>query len=145
MQIADYEAKDSRAVVALWRASFEHGVGIQDPHPIEAQHKHLVEQVVPNHRVRVVFDGPDVVAFMASTPASIAQLYVAVDRIGQGVGSSLMAIAKSESAGSLWLYTFTRNANARRFYERHGFVETERESENMWKTEAIRYVWQRAD
>ena len=38
---------------------------------------------------------------------------------------------------------FAQNTNARRFYERQGFVEVERESENMWKLEAIKYKWVR--
>ena len=143
MRIADYEPHHARALVGLWRASFEHGVGIKDHHPIEEQRAYFFDQVVPSNRVRVALDGPDVIAFMASTPESIAQLFVSVSYIGQGIGSQFVNLAKSESAGSLWLYTFVQNANARRFYERHGFVETARESENMWKLEAIRYGWQR--
>jgi GNAT superfamily N-acetyltransferase len=143
VRISDYEPHQSRVVVELWRASFEHGVGIKDHHPIDEQHAHFVEQVVPVNRVRVALDGPAVVAFMASTPESISQLYVRVAHIGQGIGSVLVELAKSESVGSLWLYTFARNAIARRFYERHGFVETGRESGNMWKLEAIRYCWER--
>lgn len=143
MRVCDYEPHQSRAVVQLCRASFEHGVGIKDPHPIEEQHAHFVEQVVPCSKVRVALAGTEVVAFMASTPQSISQLYVAVANIGQGIGSVLVELAKSESEGSLWLYTFAQNTNARRFYERHGFVEKERESENMWKLEAIKYCWSR--
>lgn len=145
MQIVDYEAHQSRAVVELWRASFEHGVGIKDHHPIEEQHAHWVERVVPVSRVRVVVAGQEVLAFMASTSESIAHLYVRVGSIGQGIGSALVKLAKTESAGSLWLYTFARNTNARRFYERQGFVETERESRNMWQLEAIRYHWKRGE
>ena len=145
MQISDYSPHQSWAVVRLCRASFEHGVGIKDHHPIEDQHAHFVEQIVPNTRVRVVLSGNDVVAFMASTHDSISQLYVDVNHIRQGIGSELIGMAKAESSGSLWLYTFAQNTNARRFYEHHGFVETERESENMWKLEAIRYCWQQAE
>ena len=141
MQIRNYEPNQARAVVELWRASFEYGVGIKDHHPFEEQHAHFVDEVVPSNAIRVMVDGQDVVAFMASTPESIAHLYVRVSNMGQGIGSRLLELAKAESVGSLWLYTFARNMIARRFYEHHGFTETERESQNMWQLEAIRYSW----
>ncbi len=143
--ISDFSAHQTDDVVRLWRASFEHGVGITDHHPIEDQRRFFLEQVVPNHRVRVALADAAVVGVVASTPASVELLYVKVERIGQGVGSRLLAQAQQESCGSLWLYTFACTANARRFYERHGFREIERESENMWKLEAIRYQWTRSE
>lgn len=143
VHIDDYRPPDARAIVEMWRASFEHGVGIVDHHPIEDQLAYFLEGVVPGNRVRVARTGDEIVAFMGTTPESVSQLYVRVSRIGQGIGTRLLDIAKAESIGRLWLYTFARNAAARRFYEHHGFRETERESENMWKIEAIRYEWVR--
>lgn len=143
LRIADYAPDDARELVALWRASFEHGVGITDHHPIEDLLKFFLEQVVPNNRVRVAKKQAVIVGFIASQPDSVSHLYVRVDNIGQGIGALLLNLAKAESSGSLWLYTFAQNQNARRFYEKHGFKEVERESENMWKLEAIRYVWVR--
>jgi ribosomal protein S18 acetylase RimI-like enzyme len=87
-----------------------------------------------------------IVVFMASTPQSVVQLFVRVGEHGRGIGTRLLELAKAESQGSLWLYTFARNVAACRFYERHGFRETERErpAENMYRLEAIKYVWERA-
>lgn len=141
--ITDFEPRQADEVVRLWRASFEHGVGITDHHPIADQLRFFVEEVVPNARVRVVSDGPAIVGFLAARPESVSHLYVKVEKIGRGIGSRLLALAKEESCGRLWLYTFARNSNARRFYERHGFREVERECENMWKLEAIKYQWVR--
>lgn len=143
MVVLDYRPEQAQAVVALWRASFEHGMGIVDHHPISEQMAYFLSEVVATNRVRVVLEGEAIVAFMASTPESIAQLFVRVADLGRGIGSKLMERAKAESNGGLWLYTFARNTRARRFYERHGFVEAGRESENMWKLEAIRYEWVR--
>jgi putative acetyltransferase len=143
MQIAEYETKYARELVEMWRASFERGVGVTDPHPIEDQLNFFFRQVVPNNKVRVVLEESAIVAFMASTPESVSHLYVSVQSIGQGIGSELLGLAKAESCGSLWLHTFTQNQNARRFYESHGFTEVERESENMWKLESIKYQWRR--
>jgi ribosomal protein S18 acetylase RimI-like enzyme len=145
IQIADYDARAAPALVETWRASFEHGVGITDPHPLQDQLKFFEEQVVPNNVVRIALRGPAIVGFLASTPQSVSHLYVRVQNIGQGIGSRLLDLAKADSDGSLWLYTFAQNENARRFYERRGFKEVERECENMWKLEAIRYQWQRSE
>ena len=143
MRIAAYEPDDAQELVAMWRASFEHGVGITDHHPLEDQLKFFLEQVVPNNRVRVAKDHTIIVGFMASRSDSLSHLYVRVQNVGQGIGTQLLNLAKKESSGSLWLYTFAQNQNARRFYQKHGFREVERESENMWKREAIKHVWVR--
>jgi ribosomal protein S18 acetylase RimI-like enzyme len=143
MQIAEYEAKYARELVEVWRASFERGVGVTDPYPIEDQLAFLLREVVPNNKVGVVLEESAIVAFMASTPESVSHLYVSAQSIGQGIGSELLGLAKAESCGSLWLHTFTQNQNARRFYESHGSTEVERESENMWKLESIKYQWRR--
>jgi ribosomal protein S18 acetylase RimI-like enzyme len=144
VNIAAYEAGDAHELVQMWRASFERGVGITDQNPIEDQLQFFVRDVVPQNTVRVVKDQGAIVAFLASTPASIAHLYVKVQYLGRGIGTELLALAKAESQGSLWLYTFAQNQNARRFYEHHGFKEVERESESMFKLEAIKYVWLRS-
>lgn len=143
LAITVFEPHQTDEVVRMWRASFEHGVGITDHHPIEDQRKFFVDEIVPSYTVRVAVDGAVIVGVMATKPESVELLYVRVQSIGQGIGSRLLALAKQESCGSLWLYTFAGNANARRFYERHGFQEVERESENMWKLEAIKYRWVR--
>lgn len=144
MQAGPYADADAPELVRMWRASFEHGVGITDPHPIDEQLQYFLREVVPTHVVRVVRDDGAIVAFLASTPETIAHLYVKVSHHGRGIGSMLVRLAQAESCGSLWLYTFERNHVARRFYQRHGFSEVERESQNMFRLEAIKYLWQRA-
>ncbi len=143
MRIEDFRPQYERPLVELWRKSFEHGVGITDPHPLEDQIAYFRTTVLPGNKVRVSLLGSDLAGFIASTPQSIECLYVAVPHIGRGIGSQLLELAKSESAGSLWLYTFAQNANARSFYERHGFVDAGHGFENMWNLEDIKYVWSR--
>jgi len=142
--IVPFEPTHTEDLVRMWHASFEHGVGIVDPHPIESRRAYFLREVVPGTTVRVAQSGGAVVGFMASTPESIAHLYVKVEHIGQGIGTQLLALAKQSSAGSLGLFAFSRNHQACRFYQRHGFVEVGRESENMYRIEAIQYLWRRA-
>ena len=56
----------------------------------------------------------------------VDQLYVEPDLTGRGIGSALLAVAKRERPQGLQLWAFQTNTGARRFYERHGFVEAER-------------------
>lgn len=59
----------------------------------------------------------------------------------RGIGSQLIKWAKSQSAGSLWLYTFARNTVAQAFYEHHGFRVVARGFEPAWQLEDIKYQW----
>lgn len=144
MRFESFDHADALTLVHMWRASFEFGVGIKDPHPIDEQVAFLFEQLVPNNRLLVAKDGQTIVGFCASNPQSVAALYVRVENIGRGIGTELLRRAQRESSGSLWLYTFAQNQRARRFYERRGFVATAHGFENMWQLEDIRYEWSRA-
>jgi GNAT superfamily N-acetyltransferase len=64
---------------------------------------------------------------------------------GRGVGSELLEIAK-RSFDRLQLWTFQRNAPARRFYEARGFalVEQTDGAGNEEKEPDARYLWTRA-
>ena len=127
-----FEATLADALVPMWREAFEHGVGIVDPNPIEAQRAYLLEQVLPAHEVTVVLEGDTLVGFLACTAESVGQLHVRVGWHGRGIGRALLRRAMDASAGSLWLYTFARNQRARRFYERNGFVATAFGFEPTW-------------
>jgi putative acetyltransferase len=85
-----------------------------------------------------------VIGFIAFREGWIDQLYVLPHRQSQGVGRALLGIAKDVSS-SLMLWTFQRNAPARRFYEKQGFVavrETDG-SRNEEREPDVLYLWQR--
>ena len=56
----------------------------------------------------------------------VDQLYVEPGLTGRGIGSALLALAQRERPEGLQSWAFQTNAGARRFYERHGFVEVRR-------------------
>ena len=140
--IVPYRSEMLQPLVDLWRESFEHGVGVVDPHPIEEQRQYLVEHVAAHFEVRVAMRDAAIVGFVASDAESISQLYVRVGCLRQGIGSRLVELAKSRSSGSLWLFTFARNAVARRFYERHGFEVIAHGFEPTWQLEDVKYRWE---
>lgn len=139
--ITDFEPAETLALVRMWRASFEHGVGIVDPHPIEQQVAYFETTVRGANHVHVARAGGAMVGFMACTRGSVAQLYVHVDHLGRGVGTLLLQRAKQDSGGSLWLHTFARNRRARRFYEHHGFAAAAFGFEPFWQLDDVRYEW----
>ena len=77
----------------------------------------------------------------------VDHLYVDPDCQNRGQGSTLLALAKSLSAGELHLWAFERNQAARSFYERRGFraVEFGDGSTNQEGEPDVRYRWQRAE
>ncbi len=139
--VSDFEPATTQALVRMWRASFELGVGITDPHPIEGQIQFFLSEVVPKNKVRVAWQRGRLVGFMASNPESITQLYVHVEHLRQGIGSRFVRVAQAESSGSPWLFTFARNQRACQFYERHGFTVTARGFEPFWQLEDVKYTW----
>jgi putative acetyltransferase len=68
--------------------------------------------------------GEAVMGFIAFRDLWIDQLYVLPHAQGQGIGDALLRVAQAGSV-CLQLWTFQRNAAARRFYERRGFVAVE--------------------
>lgn len=85
------------------------------------------------------------IGFVAFREGWIDQLYVLPHRQRQGAGSALLEVAKAASP-ALSLWTFQRNAAARRFYEARGFVAV-RETDGCGNEERepdILYRWERA-
>jgi GNAT superfamily N-acetyltransferase len=141
LRVEDFQSQDTDALVWMWRESFEHGVGVIDPHPFEEQVEYLRSKVLPVNRARVLKEGERIVGFLASNSESVAQLYVRVQHIGQGIGTRLLRLAQSESSGSLWLFTFARNLRACRFYEHRGFIAVAHGFEPTWKLDDVKYQW----
>lgn len=141
VSIEEFRADHARDLIPMWRESFELGVGVEDPHPIAEQEKYFWAEVVPNNAIRVAFLEGRMVGFVAASRTSIAQLYVRKGFHRLGIGSRLLEWSKSQSDGSLWLFTFERNVGARAFYERHGFRIVARGFEPMWKLDDLKYEW----
>jgi len=112
-------------------------------HPDEGVLRWFAEVLSRQTDMWVAETGGTIIGVMALSDAMIEQLYVAPDRCGSGVGSALVAVAKSQRPGGLQLWTFQTNTGARRFYERHGFfaVEWGDGQTNENNAPDVRYVW----
>jgi ribosomal protein S18 acetylase RimI-like enzyme len=141
INIVEFDAARTDELVRMWRESFEFGVGVVDPHPIEDQREAFVRTVAPNNSVRMALFDDRLVGFIAATKESITHLYVRVGHYHCGIGTQLLAWAKAQSGGKLWLYAFARNAIACAFYEKHGFRIIARGFEPTWQLDDVKYEW----
>lgn len=86
----------------------------------------------------------DIIGFIAFREGWVDQLYVLPGHQKRGIGAALLGVAKAVQP-TLQLWTFQKNALARRFYEKHGFVAL-RETDGRDNEEGepdILYRWQR--
>lgn len=88
-----------------------------------------------------------VVGFAHLTPSWLDGLYVAPATQQQGIGSDLLALAKSVRPHGFGLWVFEMNEPAREFYRRRGFLELESTdgAANEEHAPDVKMVWPGAD
>lgn len=108
--------------------------------------RHYREDVFAADTVFVADDDGTIAGYLSlSGDRFISNLYLAAQARGQGVGTRLLARAKTQSPQDLRLWTFVANTGARRFYERQGFGEIRRtDGDNEEGLPDILYGWQGA-
>jgi putative acetyltransferase len=137
------ELEDMDRAAAVHRASFDHALptlaGIHTP---EEDRWFFRERVFAICQLWGHLDNQELVGIIAFREGWIDQLYVLPSLQGRGIGTALLKIAQSRFP-SLSLWTFQRNAAARRFYERHGFTlvkETDGSANDEKEPDAL-YCW----
>lgn len=125
-----------------WRATFD----FPPAHPDDDVRRWLAQELVPRTETWVAVDPADgdrIVGLMALSASMLEQLYVAPDWIGRGLGRRFLGLAKERRPEGFELYCFVANANARRFYEHHGFtaVAFGDGSNNQERQPDVRYAW----
>jgi ribosomal protein S18 acetylase RimI-like enzyme len=136
-------AEDSTAVAEVFLASFTATYAFPLAHTADDVRAWIRDVLVATAETWVAVDGASVVGMMAVGPGELDQLYVAPDRLGEGIGSALLRVAKRRSPEGLRLYTFQVNDRARRFYERNGFVAEAfgDGAGNEERQPDVRYAW----
>lgn len=136
---------DMVAAARVHRASFEHALpwlaGLHTPDEYVWFYR---ERIFATCSVWGAFEANEMRGVIAFRNGWIEQLYVLPEVQGRGLGSELLDVAKRASA-RLQLWTFQRNAPARRFYEARGFVLVEQTdgARNEEKEPDARYLWTR--
>ena len=114
-------------------------------HSADEYHTFYRDEVILKDELWGVFDGSRLRGFIALLSGWIDHLYVDPAIHRAGIGSSLVRLAQ-EKQSELRLYTFQSNVNARKFYEKHGFVieELNDGERNEEKMPDITYQWVRS-
>lgn len=104
---------------------------------------YFARHVLVHEEVLVAEVNERVVGFMALEGDHVDHLYIAPSFQGRGIGDKLLAMAKELRPDGLTLWTFQRNARARRFYEARGFIASEFNdgSRNVEREPDVLYVW----
>ncbi len=103
--------------------------------PLAEEWRQYLQSMPAKHTLLVAEHAGDVVGFIrfgpceetpeAESEAEIYGFYVMPQRIGEGIGRSLLAAAvgslRQQAYVSVVLWTFSGNGRAERFYERSGF------------------------
>ncbi|MER5994683.1 GNAT family N-acetyltransferase [Streptomyces viridosporus] len=138
-------ADDADAAAEVWLRSFTAALpSVVRPRSDDEVRAYFRHVLVPSRETWVAEPaGGGVVGVMALEGEELAQLYLAPEWRGRGVGDRFVALAKELRPRGLSLWTFQVNAPARRFYERHGFTAVERTdgSGNEEREPDVRYVW----
>ena len=139
------ELSDMDAAARVHRIAFDHALPtLKGLHTPDEDRWFFRERVFACCEMWGVFGGSGMRGMIAFREEWIDQLYVLPEAQDQGVGSSLLEVAQA-SHGLLQLWTFQRNADARRFYEARGFrlVDETDGSRNEEKEPDALYLWTR--
>lgn len=136
---------DMDAAAHVHRAAFDHALPwLAGLHTPDEDRWFYRERVFPSCTLWGAFDHGALTGFIALHDDWIEQLYVLPQAQGRGIGSELLDVAR-RGADRLQLWTFQRNARARRFYEARGFalVEQTDGARNEEREPDARYLWER--
>ncbi len=120
---------EAQAAMAVQRATLSVTLpSLHNPHSAD-EDRVWIRGVFANLSVWLAIDDEQVIGIASRNAEWVNQLYVAPKRTGEGIGQRLLETMLAEAAAAsipvLKLWTFQRNAGARRFYERNGFVAVE--------------------
>jgi ribosomal protein S18 acetylase RimI-like enzyme len=147
----DFEIRSARpfdapAIAVIHRNALRGALPhLPDLHTSEEDVAFFRDRVLTRCEVWVDTDGNGtVVGFCGVSEGWIEHFYVAPSHQGRGVGSRLLRHAMARQP-SFRLWTFQRNARARRFYEKHGFIAVKETdgSGNEEREPDVLYAWAR--
>jgi GNAT superfamily N-acetyltransferase len=136
---------DMDAAARVHRTAFDHALPmLAGLHTPEEDRWFLRERVFTTCEVWGAFDGDAMSGMLAFREDWIDQLYVLPEAQGRGLGTALLQVAQN-AFDRLQLWTFQRNAQARRFYEARGFalIQQTDGARNEEKEPDALYLWTR--
>jgi GNAT superfamily N-acetyltransferase len=145
LSIRQLELADMGAAARVHRLAFDHALPwLTGLHTPDEDRWFYRERMFKTCTLWGTFDRDVMTGMIAFHDDWIEQLYVLPEAQGRGIGTELLGVPKDASE-RLQLWTFQRNARARRFYEARGFILTE-ETDGLGNEEKepdARYLWTR--
>jgi GNAT superfamily N-acetyltransferase len=145
LSIRQLKLDDMDAAARVHRLAFDHALPwLTGLHTPDEDRWFYRERMFKTCTLWGAFDRDIMTGMIAFHDDWIEQLYVLPEAQGRGVGTELLDVAK-RAFERLQLWTFQRNARARRFYEARGFALAEQTdgSGNEEKEPDARYLWTR--
>ena len=137
---------DMDAAARVHRTAFDRALPtLAGLHRPEEDRWFFRERVFTTCEVWGAFDADAMTGLLAFREGWIDQLYVLPEAQGRGLGTALLQVAQN-AFDRLQLWTFQRNAQARRFYEARGFelIQQTDGARNEEKEPDALYLWRRA-
>jgi GNAT superfamily N-acetyltransferase len=137
---------DMDAAARVLRIAFDRALPtLAGLHTPEEDRWFFRERVFTTCEVWGTFDADAMTGLLAFRDGWIDQLYVLPEAHRRGLGTTLLQVAQN-SFDRLQLWTFQRNAPARRFYEARGFalIQLTDGARNEEKEPDALYLWTRA-
>jgi enamine deaminase RidA (YjgF/YER057c/UK114 family)/ribosomal protein S18 acetylase RimI-like enzyme len=137
-------AADAEAAAEVYLRSYDAALPtVRRAHSDEEVREWFRHVVVESLETWVAVHEGETAGVMVLDGAELAQLYLAPEWRGRGLGDRFVELAKRLRPEGLELHTFQVNARAARFYERHGFVAAGRTdgTANEEREPDVRYVW----
>ena len=116
---------DVDAVVRLWYTSGRQAytfIELWQAFTLEKAGEVFRAHILPVCDIWVAEREAQIVGYLAMHGSYLDRLYVTPDRQRAGVGTALLEYAMQRSPTGLELHTHQKNAPARAFYEKYGFV-----------------------
>ncbi|HTG04317.1 MAG TPA: GNAT family N-acetyltransferase [Bradyrhizobium sp.] len=136
---------DMDAAARVVRTAFDQALpSLAGLHTPEEDQWFFRERVFNTCEMWGAFDGAVTTGIIAFREGWIDQLYVLPEAQRRGVGKDLLQVAQN-AFDRLQLWTFQRNASARRFYEGRGFalIQQTDGARNEEKEPDALYLWTR--
>ena len=123
--IREYRPEDTDALVSIWQSASALAHPFLDESFVAQETENLRNLYLPNAETWVAESRDAPVGFIALIGDEIGGLFLDPAFHGKGFGKAMVDHAVARN-GALRVEVFDRNTIGRRFYDRYGFVETDR-------------------